>query len=75
MTPIKKIANFYKKEGYQWKFQEGLRVPTEQDIDDVIGKAMDALSAEPDNTQLEVGRLVVMKRNGRFEVYVHVADL
>jgi hypothetical protein len=73
---IDKVANFYSEEGYRWKFKDGsFRVPTEGEIDEVITMAMDALADEPDNAQIEVGRLIIKRRGSWFDVFVHILEI
>jgi hypothetical protein len=72
---LHKVANFYKEAGYQWKFKEGFRVPTEEEIETTVFLAIDALKTEPDRAQLEVGRLVVQKNGQFYDVYVQMAEI
>lgn len=74
---IQKVANFFNEEGYRWKFKDGsYRVPTEDEIDLTVMLAMDALDNEPDNAQVEVGRLIVKRRKqGQYDVFVLISEL
>lgn len=69
------IAKYFAERGYQWTFTDGRRIPTEDEIENVITRAVDALADEPDLTQLEVGRLIVQKHGQFYDVYVHIAQL
>jgi hypothetical protein len=73
---VHKIANFFNEEGYRWKFADGsYRAPTADEIDETIGRAVEVLADEPDNTQLEVGRLCVKKRGSYFDVFVLIQEI
>lgn len=68
------IADLYRKHGYSWKFSDGQRIPNGEEIQKTIFAAIDALKDEDDNTQLEVGRLIVKKRGQFFDVFMMVAE-
>jgi hypothetical protein len=72
---IDRVANFYSEQGYRWKFKDGsYRVPTEDEVDELVTMAMDALVDEPENAQIEVGRLIVKKRGSFYDVFVHFVE-
>lgn len=68
------IADIFGREGYAWRFSDGTRVPNEDEISKTVWAAIDALSTEPDNTQVEVGRLIVKKKGQFYDIYLHVAE-
>lgn len=71
---IQHIHRVFEGQGYRWKFADGSRVPTEAELNTVVLNAIDALKEEEDNTQLEVGRLIVKKSGQFYDVYVHLAE-
>jgi hypothetical protein len=68
------IADIFKSEDYRWVFKDGKRNPTSEEIESVFWKAIDALKAGEDNSQIEVGRLIVKRSGSFFDVYLHVAS-
>lgn len=68
------IAKLFGEAGFEWNFTDGRRVPTEDEIDTTITRAMELLADEPDNAQLEVGRLIVKKRGSFYDVFLHVRE-
>lgn len=68
------IADIFGREGYTWRFSDGVRVPTEDEISKTVWAAIDALAAEEDNSQVEVGRLIVKKKGSFYDVYLLVAE-
>jgi hypothetical protein len=75
VSNITKLAHFFRDEGYEWNFSDGRRVPSEEEINKTILMAMEALKDEPENTQMEVGRLIVKKRGSFVDVFVHIVEL
>lgn len=69
-----KIASIFKNEGYAWKFSDGTRIPTEEEIAKTIWAGIDALAQSEDGTQIEVGRLIVKRSGSKFDVYIHIAE-
>ena len=75
MDGIEQVANFYSERGYRWKFKDGsYRVPTSDEVNGLVLMAMDALVDEPENAQIEVGRLIVKKRGSFYDVFVHFVE-
>lgn len=68
------IASIFQANGYSWKFSNGTRVPTEEEIAKTIWSAIDALRETENNTQIEVGRLIVKKSGNKYDVYMHVME-
>lgn len=71
---VKNIEQFFVNNGYTWKFSDGQRTPNAEEIAKTLTSAFSALSGEPDKAQLEVGRLVIQKNAGFYDVYVHIAE-
>lgn len=71
---IEDIHSVFSKQGYVWKFSNGSRVPTEEELNATILNAIEALKNEGDNTQVEVGRLIVRKSGSFYDVYVHLLE-
>lgn len=74
MSELIDLQNLFIKRGYTWTFKDGKRVPTQEELNMVILNAIDALKESDDNTQLEVGRLIVKKSGSFYDVYVHLAE-
>lgn len=74
MIDTERIARLFKEAGYQWRFSDGLRVPTSEEINKTVVAAIGALEDAEENTQIEIGRLLVKKREGFYDVFVHLAD-
>lgn len=71
MTLAEELASYFLVRNYEWKFDYGFANPDEDDIQKVIDRATDILQAdESDNIQLEVGRLIIKKRDGVIDVFV-----
>lgn len=71
---VNEIADLFKRGNYKWKFTDGHRVPTRDEIQTTILNAIDALKDEGNNTQVEMGRLIVKKSGQFYDVYVHLAE-
>lgn len=72
---LDRIAHLFQASELKWKFKDGYRVPTLDEIDDAVIRAIDAIADEPDLTQIEFGRMIVQKNGQGFDVYVHMAEL
>lgn len=64
------LAKHFLAHDYKWKFDYGLANPDADDIDKALTKATMILEPEEDNTQLEIGRLLLKKRAGVIDVFV-----
>lgn len=60
---------------YEWVISGEKKVPTADDIEVVLDKMRDRLYDEPENTMMEVGGIVMIKRQGHHDVYVRFGDL
>lgn len=66
------IAKHFEKNEWTWNLKGGrVVVPTETDVLDALDKAAEVLYAEPVGSQLEVGRLIIVKTYNDFDVYVY----
>jgi hypothetical protein len=67
------LAETFERKGYTWRIQtdDGPRYlqPDAEDMQKVLDTAADRLYTEKEPAQLEVGRLVFRKNEGRIEVY------
>lgn len=72
---VDEILEVFTKRGYKWKFKDGIRPPDKEDIQGVIDAATETLYAEPNDTQVELGKIIVKKVNDHLDVYVFVGDL
>jgi hypothetical protein len=71
---FEEIAKVFEDQGYTWKFKDGTRVPTAMEIHTTTFQAIDALADEPDNSQIEVGRLIIKKHGSWYDLFVHLAE-
>lgn len=69
------ISVYFQQTGYMWKFKDGLRVPTLEEITESVERAIKSLEDKPDMTQIEFGRLIVQRNDTYYDVYVHIAAL
>lgn len=72
---IASIAHVFQSANLHWKFKDGYRVPTVEEIDDAVIRAMDALRDEADLTQIEFGRMIVQKNGQAYDVYVQMHEI
>lgn len=70
MIDNERIAAFFKESGYSWQFSDGLRIPDADEINKTIQAAVEALAGAEENTQVEIGRLMIKKRAGVHDVFV-----
>ena len=69
------IARVFRKNGWEWKLKDkGSIVPDEDDVAAALDEAARMLYDEPVGTQLEVGRLIIMKRHRGHDVYIFVGE-
>jgi hypothetical protein len=59
---------------YRWKIDGVLRYPTSEEIRQTIDRAVEELYHEQDGTQLEVGRLIIKKSQGHYDVYAMIGE-
>lgn len=59
---------------YRWKIDGVLRYPTAEEIRQTIDKAVERLHNEDDEAQLEVGRLIIKKKQGHYDVYTMIGE-
>jgi hypothetical protein len=72
----KQLALLFAARGYTWKFDEAHKVPTEEDMDQMLAHIKDTLDKNPgDGVQLEIGRLIVRRDEGHLDVYVYFGEL
>lgn len=72
---LERISDFFQESGFVWKFKDGTRVPSHDEITEVVLKAIEVLSGQPDKTQMEVGRLVIQRNDQFYDLYVHMAEI
>jgi len=68
------LESLFLVKGYQWKIDGSKRFPTADEIRQAIEEAKLQLVDEEDYTQLEVGRLIIKKQQGNFDVYVMIGE-
>lgn len=69
------VQKFMQEKGYTWNFSTGAKTPTTDDIEKTLGKIVEALETEPDQAQVQIGRMIVKKDNGHLDVYVHIGEI
>jgi hypothetical protein len=68
------LASIFQQAGYEWTFTDGTRIPNAEEIEKTIKGAAGLLAPEPENAQIEVGRLIIKKREGFIDVFLHVGE-
>lgn len=69
------LAKFFKEKQYKWRINDRLKVPSEADMLDTLEGIRSRLENEPVGTWLETGRLIVLKEDKTYDVYVLHAQL
>jgi hypothetical protein len=73
---VDELASYFLVNGYEWKFDYGMAVPNEDDLERAIAKVKEILENDPsDNIQLELGRLLFKKRDGFIDVYAYMGNV
>jgi len=73
---VDELATYFLVNGYEWKFDYGMAVPNEDDLERAIAKAKEVLENDPsDNVQLEIGRLIFKKRDGFIDVFAYMGNV
>ena len=76
MTLAKDIAAIMDSYGYRWKIDGELKIPTSGDIQDTLDRAVEVMYDKEPNDQLEVGRLIIKKReNEIYDVFILVGTI
>ena len=80
MNDIKELAGelstFFLVNDYKWKFDYGMANPDADDIERTLNKAKEYLEEKEEATlQMEVGRLILKKRDGYIDVFVMVGTI
>jgi len=75
MEMIQLIQRIFKELDHKWLFKDGRRLPTEDEFKTTLDTTRAALVESEDQTQISVGRLIVKKDQGHYDVYVHVGEL
>jgi hypothetical protein len=68
------IESLFLVHDYRWKIDGVLRYPTSEEIRQTIDRAVEELYHEQDGTQLEVGRLIIKKSQGHYDVYAMIGE-
>lgn len=69
------LARVFRREGWTWNLKDKSSVvPDEDDIDAALDAAARMLYTEPVGTQLEVGRLIIVKKHHGHDVFVFVGE-
>lgn len=70
------IEMLFKARGYKWRIGGELRFPTAEDIEKVLRTAKASIDMDGGTeVQLEIGRLIVRKDAGHYDVYVYFGEL
>ena len=76
MSLANDIATFMDASGYRWKIDGDLKTPTPDDIRNTLDRAVEVLYDNEPNDQLEVGRLIIKKRdNELYDVFILVGTI
>ena len=69
------LESYFLVKDYRWRIGNVLIHPTAEDIREAIDRAKTMLYDEPDETQLEVGRLIIKKRSQElYDVFVMIGE-
>lgn len=70
------IEMLFKARGYKWRIGGEQRFPTSEDIEKVLRTAKASIDMDGGTeVQLEIGRLIVRKEAGHYDVYVYFGEL
>jgi hypothetical protein len=76
MMDVQGIQFHFMMNNLRWRIDGELVIPTEEQLQEVIDKAVERLYAEPDGAQLEVGHLIVKRRNqDLYDVFVRYGTI
>lgn len=76
MTELKqRIHGIFVDNGYTWKINGHNIIPSEDDISQALEKMKAELQDQDDLSMHFMGRLVVKKEAGCYDVYVHAGQL
>lgn len=64
------LTEYFKETEYTWKINGQDVTPSQEDVKTVLGRAVEILKDEPVGTQLEVGRLIIIKTHDDYDIYV-----
>lgn len=68
---IEELARIFRKNGWTWSLKDrGHIVPGEEELQAALDEAARILYPEPVGTQLDMGGLIIVKRNLGHDVYV-----
>lgn len=74
MKVEEELESLFLVKGYHWNIGGNLIIPNAEDIRVTIDRAKEELYDEPDGTQLQVGRLIIKKQDGHYDVYVMIGE-
>lgn len=69
-----KLAEEFQKNDYKWAFSTGLKIPTAEDIDKTLDVMREHLLESEEDTQIELGRLIMRKREGHYDVFMYMGE-
>jgi len=69
------LAGLFEVYNYEWKFEDGLKLPTEDDIAKTLDGMHKRLYDEKDPLgSMEVGRIRMQRHDDKAEVYLYLGD-
>lgn len=75
MTLEEEIADTFQRNEWTWRLKDkGMVVPDEIDVGETLDEAARLLYDRPVGTQLEVGRLIIVKTSSGHDVYVFAGE-
>lgn len=77
MSLAQKIADVFSENGWVWKYKDGDKVPPVEDVKMVLDRLRDDLvdyEGEGEQPQIEMGRLIMKKREGHYDVFVWLGE-
>jgi len=75
MNLEEELARIFRKNGWTWNLKENNPiVPGEEDIAQALDEAARILYDESVGAQLQVGRLIIIKKHLGHDVYIYAGD-
>ncbi len=65
----------FQKQGYTWKIDGEPKQPTKEQLEDALNAMMMNLLENPDASQISMGRVMLVRSEQHFDVYVNVGEL
>lgn len=76
-STVRLLHKIFRVLDYEWKLDDGrVIVPTEEDLQEGVDKAMKVLYDEPVPSQAEFGGLIVRRKaDNKFDIYLKIGNI